>query len=65
MTNKVNSTIAFRNTDADTGKVFMNVDITWGDVQPAFVNLLGDALIKTVVEVTMQARAMAEQASAQ
>ena len=61
---RINSTVSFTNTDAETGDVFMDITITWGGVAPMFVNLLGDALINTIIDTTMKARQAAEQVKA-
>ncbi len=65
MTDRINSTLSFHNTDADTGEIFMNIDITWGKVAPPFVNLMGDALIDTTVKTTLQVRELAQKAKAE
>lgn len=63
MSDRINSTLSFRNTDAETGEIFMNIDITWGKVRPAFVNLMGDALIDTTVKTTLEVRRLAVEAA--
>lgn len=64
MADRINSRLLFENNDADTGESYMTLEVKWGRVRPAFVDMMTPALVGTVLQKTGEIQKVAEAARA-